>query len=445
MSIITDVYAREVLDSRGNPTLEVEVYTESGAFGRGMVPSGASTGEHEAVELRDGDKSRYLGLGTQKAVDNVNNIIAEAIIGYDVRDQQAIDRAMIALDGTPNKGKLGANAILGVSIAVARAAADYLEVPLYTYLGGFNTKVLPTPMMNIINGGSHSDAPIAFQEFMIMPVGAPTFKEGLRWGAEVFHALKKILKERGLVTAVGDEGGFAPKFEGTEDGVETILKAIEAAGYEAGENGIMIGFDCASSEFYDKERKVYDYTKFEGEGAAVRTSAEQVDYLEELVNKYPIITIEDGMDENDWDGWKVLTERLGKRVQLVGDDFFVTNTEYLARGIKENAANSILIKVNQIGTLTETFEAIEMAKEAGYTAVVSHRSGETEDSTIADIAVATNAGQIKTGSLSRTDRIAKYNQLLRIEDQLGEVAQYKGIKSFYNLKKIGGKTEIGHS
>lgn len=435
MSIITDVYAREVLDSRGNPTLEVEVYTESGAFGRGMVPSGASTGEHEAVELRDGDKSRYLGLGTQKAVDNVNNIIAEAIIGYDVRDQQAIDRAMIALDGTPNKGKLGANAILGVSIAVARAAADYLEVPLYTYLGGFNTKVLPTPMMNIINGGSHSDAPIAFQEFMIMPVGAPTFKEGLRWGPEVFHALKKILKERGLVTAVGDEGGFAPKFEGTEDGVETILKAIEAAGYEAGENGIMIGFDCASSEFYDKERGVYDYTKFEGEGAAVRTSAEQIDYLEELVNKYPIITIEDGMDENDWDGWKALTERLGGRVQLVGDDFFVTNTEYLARGIKENAANSILIKVNQIGTLTETFEAIEMAKEAGYTAVVSHRSGETEDSTIADIAVATNAGQIKTGSLSRTDRIAKYNQLLRIEDQLGEVAQYKGIKSFYNLKK----------
>ncbi|MFX3736885.1 surface-displayed alpha-enolase [Streptococcus suis] len=435
MSIITDVYAREVLDSRGNPTLEVEVYTESGAFGRGMVPSGASTGEHEAVELRDGDKSRYLGLGTQKAVDNVNNVIADAIIGFDVRDQQAIDRAMIALDGTPNKGKLGANAILGVSIAVARAAADYLEVPLYTYLGGFNTKVLPTPMMNIINGGSHSDAPIAFQEFMILPVGAPSFKEGLRWGAEVFQALKKILKARGLVTAVGDEGGFAPKFEGTEDGVETIIEAIEAAGYEAGENGIMIGFDCASSEFYDKERKVYDYTKFEGEGAAVRTSAEQIDYLEELVNKYPIITIEDGMDENDWDGWKALTERLGKRVQLVGDDFFVTNTDYLARGIKEGAANSILIKVNQIGTLTETFEAIEMAKEAGYTAVVSHRSGETEDSTIADIAVATNAGQIKTGSLSRTDRIAKYNQLLRIEDQLGEVAVYKGLNSFYNLKK----------
>ncbi len=400
-----------------------------------MVPSGASTGEHEAVELRDGDKSRYLGLGTQKAVDNVNNVIADAIIGFDVRDQQAIDRAMIALDGTPNKGKLGANAILGVSIAVARAAADYLEVPLYTYLGGFNTKVLPTPMMNIINGGSHSDAPIAFQEFMIIPAGASSFKEALRWGAETFHALKKILKARGLVTAVGDEGGFAPKFEGTEDGVETIIEAIEAAGYEAGENGIMIGFDCASSEFFDKERKVYDYTKFEGEGAAVRTSAEQIDYLEELVNKYPIITIEDGMDENDWDGWKALTERLGKRVQLVGDDFFVTNTDYLARGIKEGAANSILIKVNQIGTLTETFEAIEMAKEAGYTAVVSHRSGETEDSTIADIAVATNAGQIKTGSLSRTDRIAKYNQLLRIEDQLGEVAVYKGLNSFYNLRK----------
>ena len=435
MSIITDVYAREVLDSRGNPTLEVEVYTESGAFGRGMVPSGASTGEHEAVELRDGDKARYGGLGTQKAVDNVNNVIAEHIIGFDVRDQQGIDRAMIALDGTPNKGKLGANAILGVSIAVARAAADYLEVPLYSYLGGFNTKVLPTPMINIINGGSHSDAPIAFQEFMIVPVGAPSFKEALRWGAEVFHALKKILKARGLVTAVGDEGGFAPKFEGTEDGVETIIEAIEAAGYEAGENGIMIGFDCASSEFFDKERKVYDYTKFEGEGAAVRTSAEQIDYLEELVNKYPIITIEDGMDENDWDGWKALTERLGKRVQLVGDDFFVTNTDYLARGIKEGAANSILIKVNQIGTLTETFEAIEMAKEAGYTAVVSHRSGETEDSTIADIAVATNAGQIKTGSLSRTDRIAKYNQLLRIEDQLGEVAVYKGLNSFYNLRK----------
>ena len=432
MSIITDVYAREVLDSRGNPTLEVEVYTESGAFGRGMVPSGASTGEHEAVELRDGDKSRYGGLGTQKAVDNVNNIIAEALIGYDVRDQQAIDKAMIALDGTPNKGKLGANAILGVSIAVARAAADFLEIPLYSYLGGFNTKVLPTPMMNIINGGSHSDAPIAFQEFMIVPAGAPTFKEALRWGAEIFHALKKILKERGLETAVGDEGGFAPKFDGTEDAVETIIKAIETAGYKPGEE-VFLGFDCASSEFYDNG--VYDYTKFEGEKGAKRSAAEQIDYIEELVNKYPIITIEDAMDENDWDGWKALTARLGDRVQLVGDDFFVTNTDYLARGIKEGAANSILIKVNQIGTLTETFEAIEMAKEAGYTAVVSHRSGETEDSTIADISVATNAGQIKTGSLSRTDRIAKYNQLLRIEDQLGEVAEYSGLKSFYNLKK----------
>ena len=435
MSIITDIYAREVLDSRGNPTLEVEVYTEDGAFGRGMVPSGASTGEHEAVELRDGDKSRYNGLGTQKAVDNVNNIIAEAIIGYEVTDQQAIDRAMIALDGTENKGKLGANAILGVSIAAARAAADELGVPLYNYLGGFNAKVLPTSMMNIINGtgGSHSDAPIAFQEFMIVPVGAPTFKEALRWGAEIFHALKKILKARGLETAVGDEGGFAPKFDGTEDGVETILKAIEAAGYKAGEDGVMIGFDCASSEFY--ENGVYDYTKFEGEGGKKLSASEQVDYLEELVSKYPIITIEDGMDENDWDGWKILTERLGKKVQLVGDDFFVTNTKYLERGIRENASNAILIKVNQIGTLTETFEAIEMAKEAGFTAIVSHRSGETEDSTISDIAVATNAGQIKTGSLSRTDRMAKYNQLLRIEDQLAEVAQYKGLKAFYNLKK----------
>lgn len=434
MSIITDVYAREVLDSRGNPTLEVEVYTESGAFGRGMVPSGASTGEHEAVELRDGDKSRYGGLGTQKAVDNVNNIIADAIIGMDVRDQLGIDKTMIALDGTPNKGKLGANAILGVSIAAARAAADFLEVPLYNYLGGFNAKVLPTPMMNIINGGSHSDAPIAFQEFMILPVGAPTFKEALRYGAEVFHALKKILKDRGLETAVGDEGGFAPKFEGTEDGVETIIKAIEAAGYVPGED-IFIGFDCASSEFYDKENGIYDYSKFEGPTGAKRTAAEQIDYLEELVNKYPILSIEDGMDENDWDGWKALTERLGKRVQLVGDDFFVTNTDYLSRGIEEGAANSILIKVNQIGTLTETFDAIEMAKEAGYTAIVSHRSGETEDTTIADLVVATNAGQIKTGSLSRTDRIAKYNQLMRIEEQLGDTSKYKGINSFYNLNK----------
>lgn len=427
MPFITDILAREVLDSRGNPTIEVEVYTESGAFGRGMVPSGASTGEHEAVELRDGDKSRYLGKGVLKAVDNVNNIISEAILGFDVRDQMAIDKTMIELDGTPNKGKLGANAILGVSIAVARAAADYLDVPLYQYLGGFNTKVLPTPMMNIINGGSHSDAPIAFQEFMIVPVGAPSFKEALRMGAEVFHALKSILHDRGLETSVGDEGGFAPRFEGTEDAVDTIVQAVEKAGYKIGDD-VRLGFDCAASEFY--ENGVYNYAKFEGEGGAVRTSAEQVAFLEELVNKYPfIITIEDGMDENDWDGWKLLTEALGDKVQLVGDDLFVTNTAKLSEGIEKGIGNSILIKVNQIGTLTETFEAIEMAKEAGYTAVVSHRSGETEDATIADISVATNAGQIKTGSLSRTDRIAKYNQLLRIEDQLGDLAVYRGLGS----------------
>ena len=432
MPFITDVLAREVLDSRGNPTIEVEVYTESGAFGRGMVPSGASTGEYEAVELRDGDKSRYLGKGVQKAVDNVNNIIAEAIIGFDVREQMAIDKLMIELDGTPNKGKLGANAILGVSIAVARAAADYLDQPLYQYLGGFNTKVLPTPMMNIVNGGSHSDAPIAFQEFMILPVGAPTFKEALRWGAEVFHALKSILHDRGLVTAVGDEGGFAPTFEGTEDAVETILAAIKKVGLEPGKD-VFLGFDCASSEFY--ENGVYNYAKFEGEGGASRTSAEQVDYLEELVNKYPIITIEDGMDENDWEGWRLLTERIGDRVQLVGDDLFVTNTKKLSQGIEQGVGNSILIKVNQIGTLTETLNAIEMAKRARYTAVISHRSGETEDSTISDIAVATNAGQIKTGSLSRTDRIAKYNQLLRIEDELDATAEYPGVQAFYNIKR----------
>ena len=431
MSYITDVYAREVLDSRGNPTIEVEVYTESGAFGRGMVPSGASTGEHEAVELRDGDKSRYLGKGVTKAVDNVNEIIAPALLGFDVLEQQAIDQFMIELDGTPNKGKLGANAILGVSIAVARAAADYLGIPLYHYLGGFNTKLLPTPMMNIVNGGSHSDAPIAFQEFMIIPTGAPTFSEALRWGTEVFHALKDILKSRGLETSVGDEGGFAPRFENTEDGVETIIEAIKKAGLKPGED-VFLGFDCAASEFF--ENGVYDYAKFEGEGGVKRSIEEQVDYLEELVNKYPIISIEDGMDENDWEGWKLLTDRIGDRVQLVGDDLFVTNTEILERGIREGVSNSILIKVNQIGTLTETFDAIEMAKKAGFTAVVSHRSGETEDSTIADIAVATNAGQIKTGSLSRTDRIAKYNQLLRIEDQLGDVARYDGEKVFYNIK-----------
>ena len=431
MPYITDILAREVLDSRGNPTIEVEVYTESGAFGRGMVPSGASTGEHEAIELRDGDKARYLGKGVLKAVENVNDIIADAILGFDVRDQLAIDKTMIDLDGTPNKEKLGANAILAVSIAVARAAADYLDIPLYQYLGGFNAKTLPTPMMNIINGGSHSDAPIAFQEFMILPVGAPSFKEALRWGAEIFHELKSILKKRGLETSVGDEGGFAPRFKGTEDGVETILEAIKSVGLEPGKD-VYLGFDCASSEFY--EDGVYNYAKFEGEGGAKRTAAEQVDYLEELVNKYPIISIEDGMDENDWDGWKLLTERLGERVQLVGDDLFVTNTEILSNGIEKGIGNSILIKVNQIGSLTETFEAIEMAKKAGYTAVISHRSGETEDATIADISVATNAGQIKTGSLSRTDRIAKYNQLLRIEDQLGELAVYDGLKSFYNLK-----------
>ncbi|WP_414049378.1 surface-displayed alpha-enolase [Macrococcus animalis] len=434
MPIITDVYAREVLDSRGNPTIEVEVFTESGALGRALVPSGASTGEHEAVELRDGDKSRYMGKGVLKAVENVNEIIAPEIIegDFSVLDQVSIDKMMIALDGTENKGKLGANAILGVSIAVARAAAEYLGMPLYKYLGGFNGTQLPVPMMNIVNGGSHSDAPIAFQEFMVLPVGAPNFKEALRWGAEIFHNLAKILKSRGLVTAVGDEGGFAPTFEGTEDAVETILEAIKAAGLEPGKD-VFLGFDCAASEFF--ENGTYDYAKFEGEGGAKRSSAEQVDYLEELVNKYPIISIEDGMDENDWDGWKALTERLGDKVQLVGDDLFVTNTKILERGINEGVGNSILIKVNQIGTLTETFEAIEMAQKAGYTAVVSHRSGETEDTTIADIAVATNAGQIKTGSLSRTDRIAKYNQLLRIEDELFETAKFEGLKSFYNLNK----------
>ncbi|MGJ5712796.1 surface-displayed alpha-enolase [Staphylococcus auricularis] len=434
MPIITDVYAREVLDSRGNPTVEVEVLTESGAFGRALVPSGASTGEHEAVELRDGNKDRYLGKGVTKAVDNVNELIAPEILEgeFSALDQVSLDKMMIQLDGTTNKGKLGANAILGVSIAVARAAADFLGQPLYKYFGGFNGKQLPVPMMNIVNGGSHSDAPIAFQEFMILPTGADTFKESLRWGAEIFHNLKSILKSRGLETAVGDEGGFAPKFKGTEDAVETILEAIKATGLTPGED-VFLGFDCASSEFY--EDGVYDYTKFEGDQGAKRSAEEQVDYLEKLVNDYPIITIEDGMDENDWDGWKLLTDRIGDRVQLVGDDLFVTNTAKLAEGIEKGISNSILIKVNQIGTLTETFDAIEMAQKAGYTAVVSHRSGETEDTTIADIAVATNAGQIKTGSLSRTDRIAKYNQLLRIEDELYETAKFDGIKSFYNLEK----------
>jgi hypothetical protein len=432
MCYIEDVWARQILDSRGNPTVEVEVFLESGVVGRASVPSGASTGMYEAVELRDDDKSVYMGKGVLKAVDNVNEIIAPEVTGMNVFDQVSIDNLMIELDGTPNKAKLGANAILGVSLAVAKAAAEELGLSLYQYLGGVNSKVLPVPMMNIINGGSHSDAPIAFQEFMILPVGAESFSEALRWGSEIFHNLAKLLKERKLSTAVGDEGGFAPNFEGIEDAVETILKAIDKAGLKAGKD-VYLGFDCASSEFYSDG--VYDYTKFEGDKGVKRNSKEQVEYLASLVEKYPIISIEDGMDENDWDGWKLLTERLGDKVQLVGDDLFVTNTEKLSQGIKKGVANSILIKVNQIGTLTETLDAIEMAKRAGYTAVISHRSGETEDSTIADIAVAVNAGQIKTGSLSRTDRIAKYNQLLRIEEFLGDTAQYNGLDVFYNIKK----------
>ena len=432
MCYIEDVWARQILDSRGNPTIEVEVFLESGVVGRASVPSGASTGMYEAVELRDDDKNVYMGKGVLKAVDNVNEIIAPEVTGMNVFDQVSIDNLMIELDGTPNKAKLGANAILGVSLAVAKAAAEELGLPLYQYLGGVNSKVLPVPMMNIVNGGSHSDAPIAFQEFMILPVGAESFSEALRWGSEVFHNLAKLLKERKLSTAVGDEGGFAPTFEGIEDAVETILKAIEKAGLKAGKD-VYLGFDCASSEFYSDG--VYDYTKFEGDKGVKRNSKEQVEYLASLVEKYPIISIEDGMDENDWEGWKLLTEKLGDKVQLVGDDLFVTNTEKLSQGIKKGVANSILIKVNQIGTLTETLDAIEMAKRAGYTAVISHRSGETEDSTIADIAVAVNAGQIKTGSLSRTDRIAKYNQLLRIEEFLGDTAQYNGLDVFYNITK----------
>jgi enolase len=431
MPYITDVYAREVLDSRGNPTVEVEVYTDSGAFGRALVPSGASTGEHEAVELRDGVKSRYLGKGVETAVRNVNEIIAPEVLGMDVTQQVLIDKVMIELDGTKNKGKLGANAILGVSMAVARAAADFVGLPLYLYLGGFNAKEIPTPMMNIINGGSHADNNVDFQEFMVMPVGAPTFKEALRMGAEVFHSLKAVLKGKGYNTAVGDEGGFAPNLGSNEEALEVIMEAITKAGYVPGKD-VMLAMDVASSEFYNKEKGVYVLA---GEGGLELTSAQLSDFYVKLVDKYPIISIEDGLDENDWAGWKDHTEKLGKKIQIVGDDLFVTNTEKLSRGIEEGIANSILIKVNQIGTLTETFQAIEMAKKAGYTAVVSHRSGETEDSIIADIAVATNAGQIKTGSLSRTDRIAKYNQLLRIEDELGETAVYNGIKSFYNLKK----------
>ena len=409
------------MDSRGNPTVEVDVVLECGVMGRASVPSGASTGENEALELRDGDKKRYGGKGVLKAVENINMVIAPALKGMSVLEQVAIDHKMLALDGTKTKSNLGANAILGVSLAVAKAAANYLEIPLYRYIGGTNTCVLPVPMMNIINGGSHSDAPIAFQEFMIRPVGACCFREGLRMGAEVFHALKKVLHDRGLSTAVGDEGGFAPSLEGTEDALNSIIAAIKAAGYEPGKD-VMIGMDCASSEFF--KNGVYDYTIFEGEKGVKRTSAEQVDYLEKLINEYPIDSIEDGMDEGDWAGWKALTERIGNRCQLVGDDLFVTNVEYLSRGIKEGCANSILIKVNQIGSLTETLDAIEMAHRHGYTTVTSHRSGETEDATIADIAVATNSGQIKTGSMSRSDRMAKYNQLLRIEEELGDRAVY---------------------
>lgn len=425
MTHIVEIVGREILDSRGNPTVEVDVLLESGVMGRAAVPSGASTGENEALELRDGDKSRYMGKGVLKAVENVNTVISDALLGMDVMDQVGIDRMLIELDGTRTKCNLGANAMLGVSLACAKAAANVLEIPLYRYIGGCNAKLLPVPMMNIINGGSHSDAPIAFQEFMIRPIGASCFKEALRMGAEVFHTLKKVLHDRGLSTAVGDEGGFAPALEGTEDALDSIMKAIEKAGYKPGKD-VMIGLDCASSEFY--KDGVYDYTKFEGSHGARRTSAEQVLYLEELISKYPIDSIEDGMAENDWDGWEMLTAKIGDRCQLVGEDLFVTNVEYLQKGIELGCANSILIKVNQIGTLTETLDAIEMAQRAGYTTVTSHRSGETEDATIADIAVATNSGQIKTGSLSRSDRMAKYNQLLRIEEQLGKDAKFCGKK-----------------
>ncbi|WP_302225677.1 phosphopyruvate hydratase [Veillonella magna] len=428
MAMITDVYAREILDSRGNPTVEVEVYLEDGTISRAAVPSGASTGMFEAVELRDGDKSRYLGKGVLKAVENVNDIIGPAIIGYDATEQVAIDKIMIELDGTPNKGKLGANAILGVSMAVAKAAAESLDLPLFQYLGGTNAKELPVPMMNILNGGAHADNNVDIQEFMIMPVGAETFAQALRMCAEIYHTLKNVLKGKGLATGVGDEGGFAPNLGSNEEALQVICEAIKEAGLEPGKD-IMLAIDAASSEFY-KDGKY----ELAGEGKT-KTAAEMVDFYEELVNKYPIISIEDGLAEEDWDGWKVLTERLGKKVQLVGDDLFVTNTERLSKGITNDTANAILIKVNQIGTLTETFDAIEMAKRAGYTCVISHRSGETEDATIADIAVAVNAGQIKTGAPARSERVAKYNQLLRIEDLLAETAQYRGRDVFYNIKK----------
>lgn len=430
MSIITDIYAREILDSRGNPTVEVEVWTESDGYGRAAVPSGASTGAFEAVELRDNNKDRYLGKGVINAVNNVNEIIAPEIIGMDALDQVAIDMALIELDGTDNKGKLGANAILGVSMAVAKAAADVLGLPLYQYLGGVNSKTLPVPMMNILNGGEHADNNVDIQEFMVMPVGAINFREALRMGAEIFHNLKKVLKDKGLNTAVGDEGGFAPNLSSNEEALATIVEAIKQAGYKPGED-VFLALDVAATEMYNKERKIYSLS---GEGKEL-TSKEMIDFYEDLVNKYPIISIEDGLDEEDWEGWKTLTERLGDKIQLVGDDLFVTNTKRLERGIQTGVANSILIKLNQIGTITETLDAIEMAKRAGYTAVVSHRSGETEDSTIADLVVATNAGQIKTGAPSRTDRVAKYNQLLRIEDMLGETSQYRGKEVFYNIKR----------
>lgn len=430
MSVIELVYAREVLDSRGNPTVEVEVALESGAVGRAIVPSGASTGAFEAVELRDGDKGRYIGKGVEKAVANVNEIIAPELEGMDAFDQPAVDALMIELDGTHNKGKLGANAILGVSMAVARAAAEELGLPLFQYIGGVNAKQLPVPMMNILNGGEHADNSVDVQEFMILPVGAKSFREGLRMGAEVFHSLKKVLSDRGLACGVGDEGGFAPNLGSNREALELIVEAIEKAGYKPGDD-VRLGLDVAATEMYDKETKLYDL-KHEGKKL---TAEQMVDLYEEWVNNFPIVTIEDGLDEEDWDGWKVLTDRLGKKVQLVGDDLFVTNTERLERGIEAGVANSILIKVNQIGTITETLDAIEMAKRAGYTAVISHRSGETEDTTIADLAVAVNAGQIKTGAPSRTDRVAKYNQLLRIEEMVGEQARYCGMNSFYNLKK----------
>jgi enolase len=430
MSLITDIYAREVLDSRGNPTIEVEVWTELEAFGRAIVPSGASTGIYEAVELRDMDKSRYLGKGVLNAVDNVNNIIADEIIGLEVFDQVLIDQILIELDNTDNKGKLGANAILAVSMAVARAAANELGMPLYQYIGGVNAKTLPVPMMNILNGGEHADNNVDIQEFMVMPVGAESFREGLRMGTEIFHNLKAVLKSKGLSTSVGDEGGFAPNLSSNEEALATIVEAIKKAGYEPGKD-VVLALDVAASGMYDDKGKTYN---LKGEGR-VLTVEEMVAYYEDLVSKYPIISIEDGLGEDDWEGWKLLTDKLGSKIQIMGDDLFVTNTERLQKGIDLGVANSILIKLNQIGTITETLDAIELAKVNGYTAIISHRSGETEDSTIADLAVATNAGQIKTGAPSRTDRVAKYNQLLRIEDGLGEMAKYKGMKTFYNIKK----------